>query len=125
MPQFDPAYGTLNSILVELIGNSQGGSIAIDNESVNAGLATLTIGTNITVTAPSLLSILSTPLQSITNQPIAADDPGEPFGFPDYIGLDAATLVGTAATELIRRRCSPALPHTQALATWHLIIQVR
>jgi hypothetical protein len=95
LSQFDPALGTLNSVFVEIIGNSFGGANTLDNESTFAGTAALSIGTNITVSGPASLLILSTPVQSTTGA-IAADDEAGP---PDYTGPDSISLIGTTSSD--------------------------
>ncbi|MGF1632779.1 MAG: choice-of-anchor E domain-containing protein [Phycisphaerae bacterium] len=94
MPQFDPGLGTLLSVTVEVTGNSFGGSNALDNQSAQAGEASVTIGSNIFVTGPSSLLILTQPSET-NSGPVAADD-GGPI---DFIGPDAISVVGTSSTD--------------------------
>ncbi|MDZ4820168.1 MAG: PEP-CTERM sorting domain-containing protein [Planctomycetota bacterium] len=95
IPQFDPILGTLTQVDLSIIGNSVGGSNGLQNLSGNAGTASVSIGTNITVGGPSSLAALAFPASS-NSGPVAAYG-----GVPDftYSGPDSIKVIGSPATD--------------------------
>ncbi len=94
LPQFNSALGILSSVQLTIVGNSAGGSNQIENESPTAGSGTVSIGSNITVTGPAALLVLTQPAQSNTDS-VAADSDGG----PDYLGDDVLSVTGTNSTD--------------------------
>jgi hypothetical protein len=92
MPSFDTTLGTLFQVDLDVTGSTEGGSNSLQNLSNNPGTATVTIGTNVTVTGPSLLQVLTFP-QSSNTGPVTA------FVGPilDFSGTDSIQVFGTPA----------------------------
>lgn len=98
LPQFDDNGGTraLQQMTLQITAHFFGGSNSLDSESPFAGLATVMIGSNLTVDAPLSLSIVATqPSQIAENLPVTADDEA---GFADFIdngyGDDCVAIAG-------------------------------
>lgn len=94
MPSFDTNLGTLTKVELTVTGNSDGGSNSIQNLSDNAGEASVTIGTDITVTGPSALTVLTLP-QTSNSSPVT------PFVGPilDFSGTDSVQVFGAPASD--------------------------
>lgn len=94
VPQFDPSLGTLLSVELNVLGSADGGSNGIENLStVNAGSGTAAIGTNITVSGPSALTVLTTP--ATTGGSVL----GIFDGTMDFGGTSGFTITGAPATD--------------------------
>jgi hypothetical protein len=94
MPSFDTNLGTLIQVDLIVTGNSDGGSNELQNLSANPGTASVSIGTDITVTGPSSLQVLTFPASS-NSGPVAAYG-GVPLVFT---GPDAIQVFGTPSTD--------------------------
>lgn len=94
MPSFDTTLGTLIQVDLIVTGNSDGGSNELQNLSANAGTASVSIGTDITVTGPSSLQVLTFPASS-NSGPVAAFG-GTPLVFT---GPDAIQVFGSPSTD--------------------------
>lgn len=94
MPSFDTNLGTLTKVELTVTGNSDGGSNSIQNLSENAGEASVTIGTDITVSGPSALAVLTLP-QTSNSGPVT------PFVGPvlDFSGTDSVQVFGAPASD--------------------------
>lgn len=94
MPSFDTNIGTLTKVELTVTGNSDGGSNSIQNLSTNAGDASVTIGTDITVSGPSSLTVLTLP-QTSNSGPVT------PFVGPvlDFSGTDSVQVFGVPASD--------------------------
>lgn len=94
MPSFDTTLGTLTKVELTVTGNSDGGSNSIQNLSQNAGDASVTIGTDITVSGPSALTVLTLP-QTSNSGPVT------PFVGPilDFSGTDSVQVFGVPASD--------------------------
>lgn len=94
MPSFDTNLGTLTKVELTVTGNSDGGSNSIQNLSDNAGEASVTIGTDITVSGPAALAVLTLP-QTSNSGPVT------PFVGPvlDFSGTDSVQVFGAPATD--------------------------
>lgn len=95
--QWDPALFPgqyLTKVTVQVTGNSHGGSNTRDSESIHAGTASVTIGSNITVSGPASLIVLTQPLQTNSGAITADTDT-----LPDYVGTDSIMVTGTNSTD--------------------------
>jgi len=94
MPSFDTTLGTLTQVDLSVTGSTDGGSNSLQNLSANPGDAKVTIGTDISVTGPSLLQVLTFP-QSSNAGPVTA------FVGPvlDFTGTDAIQVFGSPAVD--------------------------
>lgn len=94
MPSFDTNIGTLTKVELTVTGNSDGGSNSLQNLSMGDGDATVTIGTNITVSGPSALTVLTLP-QTSNSGPLA------PFIGPilDFSNADSIQVFGAPASD--------------------------
>ncbi len=61
VPQFDPSFGTLVQVDLYVAGHSDGGSNSVENLTANLGTGTASIGTDISVSGPAALVVLTTP----------------------------------------------------------------
>jgi hypothetical protein len=93
IPQYS-GPGTLTSVELTVTGDSYGGSNALQNLSDEPGNATVEIGSNITVTGPSSLVVLTQPNQSATGPVTANVNP--PL---TYTGSDAISITGTSSSD--------------------------
>lgn len=110
MPSFDTSLGTLTKVEIDVNGYSDGGSNSIQNLSNNPGNAKVTIGTDITISGPSALSVLTLP-QSSNSGPVTAfvgpvldfsgTDSIQVFGTPSADNDSASILVGLAPYETV------------------------
>lgn len=94
-PQFDSSLGTLTSVDLTVTGNSFGGTNGLHNYSGFSGTASVSIGSNITVTGPSSLVVLTAPSQNTSGSVTALTNPG-PF---DFTGPDSIYIAGTSSTD--------------------------
>jgi len=94
MPSFDTNLGTLTKVELDVTGYSDGGSNSLQNLSQNPGDASVTIGTDITVSGPAALTVLTLP-QSSNSGPVT------PFVGPilDFSGTDSIQVFGTPAND--------------------------
>ena len=94
MPSFDTSLGTLLQVDLVVTGNTDGGSNSLQNLSGNSGQGSVSIGTNITVTGPSSLQVLTFPATS-NSGPLA------PFIGPvlDFSGADSIQVFGSPASD--------------------------
>ncbi|MDX1962667.1 MAG: PEP-CTERM sorting domain-containing protein [Pirellulales bacterium] len=95
LPQFDPSLGTLTKVILMVNGFSDGGQNILDSESDFSGNASVSIGTNITVTGPATLTVLTTPVDT-NSGPIGPDDE---MVFPDFAGPDSIGVFGNLSTD--------------------------
>lgn len=96
LPQFDPAYGTLISVILQVTGNSFGGHNGIHNTSyIHSGFATLSIGSTITVTGPESLTVVTLPTETVSNTISTYTGPPPTFAPPD--GL---TVYGSSSQDI-------------------------
>lgn len=94
VPQFDPSLGTLTQVDLFVTGNSSGGSNSVENLSGNPGFVTIvSIGTNITVSGPAALTVLTLPASS-NSGPVSAFD-----GSIDAGGTDTLSVIGGLSTD--------------------------
>jgi hypothetical protein len=93
VPQFN-GPGTLTSVELTVTGDSYDGSNALQNLSEEPGTATVEIGSNITVSGPSSLVVLTQPNQSATGPVTANVNP--PI---NYTGTDAISITGTSSSD--------------------------
>lgn len=94
LPQFDPTYGTLQSVLVTITANTLGGYYRIDNEGAGNGVATISYGASLTVVGPDDIMLFALPSVS-SNKFVFPDNDGA----PDYVGTDAFSLTAPTATD--------------------------
>jgi len=94
VPQFDPSLGTLISVSLSVTGDSFGGTNSYQNLSGNPGTATVTIGSDITVSGPAALVVLTQPNQ--TNSGLVTANVNPVFTFT---GSDAVSVTGTTSTD--------------------------
>lgn len=94
MPSFDTNLGTLLQVELIVVGSSDGGSNELQNLSANQGSASVKIGTDITVSGPSTLQVLTLPASSKAG-------PVEPYtGTPlVFTGPDAIQVFGSPSTD--------------------------
>jgi hypothetical protein len=88
LTQFNPSQGTLESVLVEITGNSIGGWNKWDNESSNTGELEINLGAEITVTGPGTLTVISFPKEEKTQALSADSDGSADFAGTDFVGID-------------------------------------
>ena len=93
LPQFNPTYGTLQSVLVTITAHTLDGYYRIDNEGAGTGVATISYGASLTVVGPDDIMLIALPSVS-SNKFIFADNDGA----PDYTGTDAFNLNSPTAT---------------------------
>jgi hypothetical protein len=91
LPQFNPALGTLTGVNLAITGNSFGGSNYYENLGDNSGSATVTIGSNITVTGPASLVVITLPSESNTGPIGPYDGSLDPS--------DSVTVTGTSSSD--------------------------
>lgn len=97
LPQFNPALGTLLSVLVEVTGYSIGGVNQIDNESAtDAGNAVLTIGSTVTViSGADTLTIVVLPSETTSGAVTTDTDVAPNFAGTDFLGVSGTTSQDT------------------------------
>ncbi len=88
LPLFDSGLGTLTKVKLEVDANTNGGSIAWDNEANVASTIMLGIGAEVTASAQGGLAAKATPLQ-LRNSAVDADNDGA----ADFIGTDSFSVV--------------------------------
>jgi len=79
-PKFNPALGTLTGVDLAVTGNSYGGSNIATNTSEFAGEGTVNVGTDIHVSGPGSLVVLSTPIETATGTALAGGGQISVFG---------------------------------------------
>lgn len=94
LPQFNPTYGTLQSVLITITANTLGGYYRIDNEGAGSGVATISYGASLTVVGPDDIMLFALPSVS-SNKFVLPDNDGA----PDYVGTDAFSLTAPTATD--------------------------
>lgn len=95
IPQFDPSLGTLTEVDLLVTGHSDGGSNGLQNLSAFPGNASVTIGTNITVSGPAALTVLTLP-NTTNSGPVA------PFGGSvdfTFSGPDSILVLGAPSSD--------------------------
>ena len=95
VPQFNPSLGTLTQVDLFVTGDSDGGSNGLQNLSGFPGEASVSIGTNITVSGPASLTVLTFPA-STNSGPVA------PFGGAvdfTFSGPDSILVNGTPSSD--------------------------
>lgn len=96
LPQFNPALGTLESVVVEVTGFSIGGVNQIDNESAtDSGSATLTLGSSVTiVSGADTMTVVVLPSESVTGSVTTDTDVA-----PNFVGTDTLGISGTTSQD--------------------------
>ncbi|HEY2841843.1 MAG TPA: choice-of-anchor E domain-containing protein [Pirellulales bacterium] len=93
--QFDPSLGTLTQVDLDVTGNSDGGSNGLQNLSGFPGNASVTIGSNITVSGPATLTVLTFPNNS-NSGPVAPFTGAIDFTFS---GPDSVLVNGVPSSD--------------------------
>lgn len=98
LAQFDDLGGTriLNSVTLDILADFYGGQHDFDNESGVGGTATVTIGVDVKIIAPSTVVLHGEPLKSASGT-ITADTDGS----PDWAGTDNITVLGPPSSAVI------------------------
>ncbi len=96
LPLFDPGFGTLTKVTVELESTATGGSICWDNEAPIPSDVTLGIGAEVSVSMAGLFTLVTVPLQLDSAFGVAAD---EVDGAGDFLGADAFAMVGGSGND--------------------------
>ena len=97
LSKFDPSLGTLQSVLLSVTGYSIGGVNQIDNESAtDAGTATLTIGSTVTViSGADSMTVVVLPSETVTGSVTTDTDVAPDFAGTDFLGISGSTSQDT------------------------------
>ena len=101
LPLFDATLGTLQSVELSLDATASGGSITWDNESSIITDINLGIGAEVAATTSigSVFNVIVVPLQSGTQDDVAADVDGVFDPVPDFVGADSFTVSGGVGSD--------------------------
>ncbi len=98
LTQFNPEWGTLQSVLLEVTAIANGGSLWVDNEWTARGRVTLKIYADMTLQGPGTLMLYFMPELTTPSTYIEADVAGDGTG--DFLGIDSLRLDGTSFSDV-------------------------
>ncbi len=94
LPKFNPAFGELLGVTLELDAGISGGKVFFDNEGAMGGSVTLGYGGTVEVSAMGITATAMLPLQ-LSDSTVSADIDG-PW---DFLGADASSFAAGAASD--------------------------